>query len=346
MPLDATDLDEILANSGTIWEELRNRRVFLTGGSGFFGSWLLEGFCHANRQLGLNARVIVLTRDARRFASKLPHLTEQDGVEIEEGDFRNFRSPSGPVDYVIHSLVPDVEATYKSSSQNLYEFFADSVTRLLDLVQEKRSHGMLLCSTGAVYAHQALGRPFTEQDSMAQGGHDMSSLYGPIRRSAELIALLRFVDRQLPVKIARGFTFTGPYLQLNTLYAIGNFISDVLNRRAVLIKGDGTDVRSYMYGTDLSVWLWTVLLRGKAGQAYNVGSSQSLTLREIADRASALTSPRLEVIVKGKHDPLLPFKSFYVPDVSKAKHDLNLRENVSFDEALERTYRFFKRAAG
>ena len=343
MPLDETDLDEILAHSGTIWEDLRNRRVFLTGGSGFFGSWLLESFCHANRQLGLNARIVVLTRDVRRFASRLPHLAEDAGVEIDEGDFRNFRSPSGPVDYVIHSLVPDVGSEYATSSERLNEFFSTSMACLLDLTEEKRARGFLYCSTGAVYASQEPPRPARETDAMTQGGSTFASLYGPIRRSAELLALLRFADKALPIKIARGFAYLGPYLRLDGQFAIGNFIADILARRPIVIKGDGTDVRSYMYGTDLAVWLWTILLRGSPGQAFNVGSSRGSPLRDVAEVAATAATPSVEVIVQGgKPNQVIAAKSYYVPDTTKAAESLGLKETVGLKEAVARTLKWHR----
>ena len=66
----ADDLDHVLARTGGLWEDLRGARLFVTGGTGFFGCWLLETLLWANDALGLGASVVVLTRNGRAFSRK------------------------------------------------------------------------------------------------------------------------------------------------------------------------------------------------------------------------------------------------------------------------------------
>ena len=99
----ADDLDHVLKHTAGLWEELRGRRIFITGGTGFFGCWLLESFAWANDRLGLNASATVLTRNPKSFAAKMPHLAWRSDLIFLEGDVRSFSFPAGKFDFVIHA---------------------------------------------------------------------------------------------------------------------------------------------------------------------------------------------------------------------------------------------------
>jgi dTDP-glucose 4,6-dehydratase len=99
----ADDRNHVLAHTRGLWEELRGRRIFITGGTGFFGCWLLESFTHANDRLGLGAEAVVLTRAPAAFTRKAPHLAKNSAVRLHEGDVRDFAFPSGPFDFVLHA---------------------------------------------------------------------------------------------------------------------------------------------------------------------------------------------------------------------------------------------------
>ena len=87
------DLECIRHNTAELWEEIQ--RVFITGGTGFFGCWLVESFCHANRSLKLHAQATILTRDPQAFAKKCPHIASDSSITLQLGDVRNFEFPAG-----------------------------------------------------------------------------------------------------------------------------------------------------------------------------------------------------------------------------------------------------------
>ena len=93
-PLSA-DLNEVLQRTEPIWEELRGCRLFVTGGTGFTGCWLLETFAWANEKLGLDAKMLVLTRDYERFRENVPHLACRSDIKFHRGHLNDFAFPAG-----------------------------------------------------------------------------------------------------------------------------------------------------------------------------------------------------------------------------------------------------------
>lgn len=108
------DRQHILAHTQGLWEQLRGRRVFITGGTGFVGSWLLEALSAANSAFNLGAEALLLTRDAKAFRAKLPHLANDPMIDVLEGSAQSFSYPPGSANfqYVIHAAT---ERAFESS---------------------------------------------------------------------------------------------------------------------------------------------------------------------------------------------------------------------------------------
>src|ERR1700761_7647367 len=102
-PLPPSDLDEVLRSAEAAFQSLRGARIFLTGGTGFFGHWLLESLLRADNELALGIHVTALTRGAGGFRNRSPHLGGAPRLTFVEGDVRGFSFPSGPFTHVIHA---------------------------------------------------------------------------------------------------------------------------------------------------------------------------------------------------------------------------------------------------
>jgi dTDP-glucose 4,6-dehydratase len=327
-----------------LWDELRGSRLFVTGGTGFFGCWLLETFTHAVGRLKLGATVVVLTRSPATFARKAPHLAAHSAVTLHRGDVRDFAFPAGAFTHVIHA------ATESSTTQNadapgeMLDTILLGTRRVLDFARQAGARKLLLTSSGAVYGQQPPDLTHIPEDYL--GGPapcDARSAYAEGKRVAELLCVLEGQHPGLECTIARCFAFVGPHLPLDAHFAIGNFLRDALARGPIRIHGDGTPYRSYLYAADLAVWLWTILFRGRPGRAYNVGSADGFPIVEIARRVAEALQPSLSVTVARRPEPgRLP--ECYVPCTRRAATELGLCQTFALDEAVRRTYRWLVRS--
>lgn len=326
------DLDHILLNTEGLWQELRGQQLFITGGTGFVGCWLLESLLWANQKLGLNAQAIVLTRDPIAFRRRAPQLANAREISLHRGDIETFEYPSSQAAYVIHAAAPRSVASHPT-----LDTFVIGAQRILEYSRSRCETKLLLISSGAVYSP----RPpevthITEDCDTLPDPATKSSIYSEGKRQMELMGLQAAGSEGLDVTIARCFAFVGPYLPLDGQYAIGNFILDGLNRRPIQIRGDGTPTRSYLYAADLTIWLWTILLRGKSGRAYNVGSEERLTIADVAGAVASAFDPPPTVTVSTTA-PHGQQPESYVPSTERARQELGLKQTVTLQAAVART---------
>jgi len=336
------DLDHIILHTGGLWEELRGKRLFITGGTGFIGCWLLESIIRANDEFGLQAEVVVLTRDPGRFMKKVPHLARHPAIKCHAGDVRDFQFPAGPFSHIIHAAT---EASATLNAENpllMFDTILEGTRRVLDFAVQSGAKKFLLTSSGAVYGVQP--PEMTHIPESYQGGPDTitpGAAYGEGKRASELLCALYAKQRGVEPKIARCFAFVGPYLPLDLHYAIGNFIWDALRGGPIIVKGDGTPYRAYLYAADLAIWLWTILFRGRSEAAYNVGSGHDLPLGTVASLVAQCAKTG-SVVIKGRATPTSRTER-YVPDVRFAETDLGLIVRVDLEEAIYRTIRYHAR---
>ena len=338
----AQDMDLIACNTPELWDELRGERLFITGGTGFFGCWLVESFCFMNRGLGLGAEATVLTRNPEAFAKKCPHLASDPAVRLIAGNVRNFSFPEGPYTYVIHAAT---EASARQAAEAPLEMLSTIIAgteRALEFATACEAKKFLLTSSGAVYGKQP-GELTHVPESYAGAPDplDPASVYAEGKRTSELLCSIYQKRTGLECKIARCWAFCGPHLPLSAHFAIGNFIGDILAGRPIQIQGDGTPRRSYLYAADLTVWLWTMLFKAPSLVPFNVGSAHDLSILELAQVVAATLNPEAEIRVAKQPVPAIA-PARYVPSVDRAREVLGLREITPLEETIRLTARWYR----
>ncbi len=295
-------------------------RIFMTGGTGFFGRSLLSALA---RGWFPGARFTLLARRAEELAAERPDWARLPGVEFLNGDVRDFAFPDQPCDAIIHAATPALTTVPDAEMTSI---IVDGTRHVLELARRHGVRKVLMISSGAVYGPQPPGLDRIPESHPPRP----VTAYGRGKLAAERLLL----DSGVPVTVARGFAFTGPHLNRDIHFAIGNFIRDALAGRPVLIRGDGTPVRSYLYADDLIEQLGVMLLRGAPGAVYNLGSPEAVSIRELAELCNAVLGNRAGLRIAGTPHPESPVQR-YVPDVELARRELGLVPRVPLPRAIE-----------
>jgi len=333
------DLDHILVHTEPLWHELHGERLFITGGTGFFGRWLLESFAWANARLKLGAGALVLTRDAAAFKRSAPHLAGDPAVQFWAGDVRDFEFPEGNYSHIIHAATTSAVATFNNEDPVAkFETVALGTRRTLEFARQRGTRKFLMTSSGSVYGEQRADVKLLPEynPGAPDPANPEAAALGEGKRAAEFYCAAYARKFGIETKIARCFSFVGPYLQMDIHYAIGNFIMNAVRGVPIRVNGDGSPLRSYLYASDLMIWLWTLLFKGRSGCVYNVGSEEEISIGQLARVVAECTGGHTEVhIARQPGKGQQPDR--YVPDTRRIRADLDLRQTVALREAIQKT---------
>lgn len=342
--LDA-DFAQILQRACHLWPRLRGQSLFITGGTGFFGRWLLESLRLANHvhQLGLN--VTVLTRSPARFRQTAPAFAADPAFTLLAGDVRDFTFPPGEFTHVLHLATTSAHETFAGEDPlRKFDTLVHGTRRVLDFAAERDIRHFLFTSSGVVYQPDG-ETPIAETSLLAPPTHDPATALGQAKRAAEFLCSHYATRHGWHLGLARCFSFAGPWLPLDLHYAIGNFIAQAIAGGPVTVNSDGTALRSYLYAGDLVVWLLALLLDGPGGRPCNVGSDEAITIADLARKIRDLLAPEAEVRILGNPGIGIgnPVRNAYIPDIRHARATLGMAVWTDLATVIKNTARHAQR---
>jgi UDP-glucuronate decarboxylase len=318
----------------------RNMHLLVTGGTGFFGKALLRYWSAGNVPNLTKARFTLLSRNPEQFISANAHLISGLNVQLVQGDIQRPKTlPEGDYTHVLHAAT-DSTAGLQLTPLDRFNQIVEGTRNVLELARRCKTLRLLMTSSGGVYGNISHFTDGVPEDYLGMPDPLVpDNAYSVAKRQAEHLCALYNDAYGIQCVIARCFAFVGEDLPLNAHFAIGNFIRDALAGKEILIKGNGKQVRSYMDQRDLARWITVLLFKGKNNRAYNVGSPAGLSIFEIARKIAHLYSNKKpEIRVLNEEITVNDInRNFYVPNVSRAKLELNLELQFDFDESIRNT---------
>lgn len=299
--------------------ELAGQRVFLTGGTGFFGYWLLLTIARLNAA-GAGISVVALSRNPQRFLERYPEFRAAPWLQLIQGDVKNYDFTQDSFDLFIHGA-SDTSPEAAHRALELFDAIVLGTRHVLDHAVACKTRRVLIISSGAVYGEQpAEVSHIHENAPYACNSTNPADAYGVGKRAMEMLAACYAREYGLEPVFARCFAFIGYGLPPHL--AMGQLIHSALKQGRIVIKGDGKTIRSYLYAADLAVWLLALACKGKAGEAYNVGSDEAFRLDELAQLISATLGVNIPVEILGQSTSTSRIR--YVPAVSRIRQELGV----------------------
>ena len=308
--------------------------LLVIGGSGFFGKSILSAYKRGRLAFWNIDDIKVVSRHATQLRFSHPELND-DSIELYDLDIATCASlPRG--DYVIHAATTVDDSAYLQSPQTREQDIRSTIAHYGELARiHHKNSKIVYVSSGAVYglsedidARASESQPLGNLDSLST----LKRHYAKGKREAEN-DIAKLATSGLNISIARCFAFVGEYLPRDGAFAIGNFLADGLKGQPIVVKAQAQIYRSYMYADDLVHWLMTIASASSPKcPIYNVGSDEIIELKELAAKIADYFGLISQVA------PILSTNvDVYVPDVSIAKRQLNLKMTTSLDQAIHQT---------
>lgn len=321
---------------------LNSSSLFITGGTGFFGRSLLRRFLEISKYENLkDSAVTVLTRNPHAFLNSYPEFSGEKWLKFHEGDIlqslEKIHNEGVNYSHVLHAAA-DSTLGPKMGSLERFDQIVTGTRNILDFAVKVNAKKFLLTSSGGVYGALPPNLDsFLESHTGMPDPLESFNAYSVAKRMAEHLCSLYKEKYGLNVVIARCFAFIGPDLPLDVHFAVGNFIRDALNGNRIIINGDGSPLRSYLYQDDLADWLLALIERGTSGHAYNVGSNQAISILDLAMLVKSTLSANVDIDIRGSGNATGLIRNRYIPNVKKIMQELDMEITVPLARAIKLT---------
>jgi len=313
-------------------DSFEGRRVLVTGGAGFIGSWLCDVLA------GFGAEITVLDDLSTGRISNINHLKQNPKFRLLQCDVATFKSED-KFDFVFHLAGHASPEEYQEHPIETLVTSAFGSARMAELAR-KNDAVILFSSTSEVYGDaEVIPTPESYWGKVNPTGP--RACYDEGKRFAEALFVAYYEQYGLDVKIPRIFNSFGPRLREDGLYgrAMSRFITQALADEPITVYGDGQQTRSFCYITDTVAGLLLLTISDNTkGEVVNVGNDQEITILELAKKIRELTKSKSDLTFQllPKDDP-----KRRCPDIAKIRKLVKWRPETSFEQGLETTIRWF-----
>ena len=348
-----SDLDEILDGAAAELAQIAGKKLLVTGGAGFLGYYLIQTALAWNDRVEVKDRIGVTVLDSyvRGVPDWLSRDSSAEGLKLIEHDVRRpLPEDLGDFEYIVHAAGIASPTYYRQHPIETMDANITGLRLLLDRVVEAgersfQTDGFLFFSSSEIYGDpppEHIPTPETYRGNVSCTGP--RACYDESKRYGETLCVNFARQHGVPVKIARPFNNYGPGLKITDRRVIPDLARDVLDGKDITLLSDGSATRTFCYVTDAVVGYYKILVNGRPGEPYNVGTEvPEISVGELAELIVSLARDLFAYEGTVVHrasdeaDYLVDNPSRRCPLIDKARDELGYRPTVGLDDGLGRS---------
>ena len=299
---------EFIANFPSIeWEKLCNKTILVTGGTGLIGSTLINALLYANDKKGLNLQVVALVRNVAKAQAM---FAENNSLKFVIGTVEDLPKFDMQIDYIVHGASPTASTFFIEHPVETIKTAVNGTMNLLELAVGKQVQGFVYLSSMEVYGAPHTDAVIPETQGTTVDTMSVRSCYPEAKRLCESLCASYASEYKVPAMAIRLAQTFGPGVSKDDGRVFAEFARCAMHKQDIVLQTAGTSKRCYLYTADAVTAILTVLLNGKAGEAYNAANRETYcSIVEMAQMvADKLAGGEIKVHVPtdGKHEQKFP----------------------------------------
>ncbi len=347
------DLEYICGNLSEEFDQISGQSLLITGGAGFLGHYLVQSALYWNRMKDEKRSIQLTVYDnyIRGIPTWLKEIEGSKNLNLAKYDIRDpLPRGIGDFQYIIHAASIASPTYYRKYPIQTMDANVNGLRNLLEYFREQKEDkkptgGFLFFSSSEIY-----GDPSPENVPTPEDYRGNVSCTGPracydeAKRYGETLCINFAKEFNLPVKAARPFNNYGPGLKITDGRVIPDFARDILAGRDIIMLSDGSPSRTFCYVADAIIGYYKILVRGRSGEAYNIGVekpeiSVADLARRMVDIAKELFNYKGKFVRQVSHDQdyLIDNPNRRCPVIGKARAELGYHPSIFIDEGLRRS---------
>lgn len=333
---------ELIIQQDIKWERLRGKTVLVTGASGMIGSYMLNVFARLNDKNDYNIHMVAMLRNPNKLSKE---LRERKDVDICQNDVTQQIEIPRDIHYVIHAASPASPLIMQNQPVETIAANTIGTFNTLTLAKKKKAEGYLFISSREIY-----GQPEESQEFFYENTYGFvdqlnpRSCYSEGKKAAETMCVCFKEEYGLNVKIARLAHTYGPGMSMYDGRVQADFLNNVYHNENIVLKSEGTAIRTYTYIADAIAGLLRVLLNSDE-MVYNVGDENGkVSIRQLAEIMVGIYPEKgLKLVFDIPNEGTKGTAPYTLGIVNSEKlRSIGWRPQITIKEGFKRTLKYFE----